>query len=166
MLHHTHKWKGEIRAVCKSLSHFYTIPTQGLVPPLVGRHSNLSQHNKITPTGLLRKEPNLDDDSQLCADAYGLRDSRTCQAVNQQSHNPPQGAGPHQHLLTYSIPRTRSEAFSCILDQVPQNHSLVHGGLRTEGRKECRAKWVFAGISFRSPLWGTLGTDGSSVNPH
>lgn len=59
--------------VRQSLSHFYTIPTQGLVPPLVGRHSHLSQHNQDTPppTGLLRKEPDLDD-SQLCLDAYGL----------------------------------------------------------------------------------------------
>lgn len=35
--------------VRQSLSHFYTIPTQGLVPPLVGRHSHLSQHNQDTP---------------------------------------------------------------------------------------------------------------------
>lgn len=145
--------------VRQSLSHFYTIPTQGLVPPLVGRHSHLSQHNQDTP-------PNWPTQKGAWLGWLTVV-SRRLWPVNQQSHNPPQGTDPHQHLLTYSIPRTLSEAFSCILDQVSQNHTAqVYEGLRPEGRKQCRAKWVFAGIRFRLPLWGTLGTDGSRVNPH
>lgn len=50
VLHHTHKRKGEIHAVRESLSHFYTIPTQGLVPALVGGHSHLSQRNQGNPS--------------------------------------------------------------------------------------------------------------------
>lgn len=46
----THKRKGEIHAVRESLSHFYTIPTQGLVPALVGGHSHLSQRNQGNPS--------------------------------------------------------------------------------------------------------------------
>jgi hypothetical protein len=65
---------------------------------------------------------------------------------------------------------TLLEIGSCILDQVPQNQSLSEDsgsqGLRLREMSGVEQRWVFAGISFKLPLWGTLSMNRTRVNSH